>query len=119
MKMDYIQNDFLEGFYEWLDSEEGETSMEAMDIVFETLENAKLDLKSRKIIWPDGSRLTIRQTIKRIHMESGIDMDPIESHVIAWMEMDFVPEGLDEKQMEIFEYQINDWVNDHRNANSD
>jgi len=111
------QSDFHEGFSLWLDSEEGQTSLEATDDVFVALEGADIDMEERRIIWPDGDRLTIDQTAQKIHDDTGTDIDSIKSHIIGWLEMGFVPEGLDEEQMEIFEEKIDAWIDDFETGN--
>ena len=108
------KNDFFEGFAQWLDSDKGETSMEAMDAVAVALQRADLDIKQRRIIWPDGKRLTIDQTAKRIQKQSGGDLKSIASHIVGWLEMNFEPKDMDEKQMEIFEAQIEKWIEDYQ-----
>ena len=110
-------NDFHEGFSQWLDSEEGQTSFEATDDVFAALEGADIDMEERRIIWPDGDRLTIDQTAQKIHDDTGTDIDSIKSHILGWLEMGFVPEGLDEEQMEIFEEKIDAWIDDFKAGN--
>ena len=97
------KDDFLAGFIQWLDTEEGQISMEATDDVAAALEAADLDIQQRRIIWPDRKRLTIAQTAKRIHKYTGTDLEAIKSHVIGWLEMGFEPKGLDETKMEHFE----------------
>lgn len=36
--------------------------------------------------------------------------DAIISHIIGWLQMEYVQEGLDDEQMEMFESYINAWV---------
>jgi hypothetical protein len=48
------ENDFMEGFFNWLASEDGQDSLEAVDYVFEALEGADLDIGGRKILWASG-----------------------------------------------------------------
>lgn len=103
-------DDFFSGFFDWLDTEDGQTSKQAHDDVADALEGAELDIADRKIIWKNGNRLTIAQTAKRIHEMTGTDLSAITSHVIGWLEMDYIPQGLDEKQMEIFEVEIENWI---------
>ena len=103
-------DDFFCGFFDWLDTEDGQTSMQAHDDVADALEGAELDIADRKIIWKDGNRLTIAQTAKRIHEMTGTDLSAITSHVIGWLEMDYIPQRLNEKQMEIFEVEIENWI---------
>jgi hypothetical protein len=40
----------------------------------------------------------------------------ILTHIIGWLQMEYVPEGLDEEQMEQFENQIESWVEEYENA---
>jgi hypothetical protein len=107
------RTDFLGDFHQLLDSEEGEKSMEALDAVGEVLHDADVDITERRIIWSDGKRLSVDQTAERIHKQSGADISRIKIHVIGWLEMGFVPNGLNEKEMELFEIQIGDWVDDY------
>lgn len=104
MKKRPVSNDdFFEGFFQWLDSEKGQTSMEAMEAVAAALKGAHVDTRKRRIVWPDGKRLTIDQSAQRIQKQSGEDLKAIKSHVVGWLEMDFEPKGPNEKQMEIFQ----------------
>jgi len=108
------KDDFFAGFFQWLDTQEGQISMEATDDVAAALEAADLDIHQRRIIWPDGKRLTIDQSAKRIHKYTGTDLEAIKSHLIGWLEMGFVPKGLDETQMQGFETQIDAWIEDYK-----
>jgi hypothetical protein len=58
---------FIEGFLEWMDAPEGQQSIEALDQVFDALEHAGVDARHRKIVWADGKRLSIEQSVERIH----------------------------------------------------
>jgi hypothetical protein len=107
------KDDFFGGFLQWLDTEEGQISIEATDDVAAALQAADLDIQQRRIIWSDGKRLTIDQTAKRIHKYTGTDLEAIKSHVIGWLEMGFEPKGLDETKMEHFETQIDEWIEDY------
>lgn len=120
MKKRPVSNDdFFEGFFQWLDSEKGQTSMEAMEAVAAALKGAHVDTRKRRIVWPDGKRLTIDQSAQRIQKQSGEDLKAIKSHVVGWLEMDFEPKGPNEKQMEIFEAQIEDWIKDYQAGKPD
>ena len=46
---------FIDGFLGWMDSHEGQHSIEALDLVFDALEHAGVDAKRRKIVWDDGN----------------------------------------------------------------
>ncbi|OHC15948.1 MAG: hypothetical protein A3K50_07160 [Planctomycetes bacterium RIFOXYD12_FULL_42_12] len=113
MKMKRTQppeTDFMEGFGQWLESEEGLQSQEAVDCVYDALDGASVDIAEKKIIWSDGQQLTIEQSAERIHRETNLCQDTIISHIIGWLQMEYVPEGLDDEQMEMFESRINAWV---------
>ena len=107
-------DDLLVRLFQWLDTEEGMSSMKAVDHVAAALEGVDLDTKERRIVWPDGRRLTIDQTVRRIQNKIAMDFHLIESHVICWLEMRFEPNALDQKQMEDFEVQINEWIKAHK-----
>jgi hypothetical protein len=54
-------NPAVDGFLDWMDSPDGELSIEVMDTVFALLDNVDVDAKARKLIWPDGQRLSLDQ----------------------------------------------------------
>jgi len=89
--------------------------MDALDCVFNALDGAKVDPFKRRIIWPDGERLSIDQSVERIRKDSGFDNQAILSHLIGWLQMEYTPEGFDEAQMERFENQIESWVEEYEN----
>jgi hypothetical protein len=68
-KHPFDDNPFLDGFSEWMGSAEGELSGEVLDAVWMLLETADLDAKKRKIIWEDGKRLSIPESVQRIHAD--------------------------------------------------
>ena len=108
-----LESDFTDGFAQWMGSEEGLQSMNALDWVLDAFEGASVDASEKRIIWPDGQRLSIEQSVERIQETSGLDKHAILNHVIGWLQMEYVPEELDDKQMEMFESQINDWVEEY------
>ena len=78
--------------------------------VLDALENASVDPLERKIVWADASRLSVEETVRRIHAQSGMPLDRIASHVIGWLEMIYEPTGLNEHQMEEFELLMEQWI---------
>lgn len=106
---------FWEDFSEWLGSPKGTESMDALDCVFNALDGAIVDPFERRIIWPNGESLSIDQSVDRIGKDSGLDRQLILSHLIGWLQMEYMPEGLDDKQMERFENQIESWVEEYEN----
>jgi hypothetical protein len=107
------ENDFMEGFSKRLESEEGQDSMEAVDYVFGALQGADLDIAGRRIVWADGQKLTIDQSVKKIYKQTGMNIADIRSHIIGWLELDYEPKGLDDEQMELFESQIDAWIDEY------
>jgi len=85
-------------------------SEQVLMAVLDALENASVDPLDRKIVWADASRLSVEATVRRIHAQSGMPLDRIESHVIGWLEMIYEPQGLNEQQMEEFELLIEQWI---------
>src|SRR5258706_15941866 len=85
-------NPFEDGFLEWMNSPEGELSGEVMDTVFALLEEVDVDAKARQLIWPDGQRLSIDESVQRIHADySQFPAKRIEERVISWLEMGYAP----------------------------
>lgn len=101
---------FLDDFSAWLDSPEGEESMDVLDCVFNSLDGATVDPLKKRIIWPDGVSLSLDQSVERIMKDSGFKKQVILNHLIGWLQMEYIPEGLNEEQMEQFENQIERWV---------
>lgn len=108
-----LESDFTEGFPQWMGSDEGLQSMEALQWVFDAFDGASVDTSEKRITWPDGQMLSIEQSAERIQEKSGLDKHALLSHIIGWLQMEYVPEGLDDKQMEMFESQINNWVEEY------
>ena len=103
----------FDGFFEWLETEAGEDAMQAIDDVAAAFEGADVDIHERRIIWADGERLTINESAKRIQEYSEVPLKVIKWHIVLWLQMDFVPQGLNEEQMQGFETQIDDWIHDY------
>lgn len=107
-----IQDDF----FQWLNSEDGQLSEEALFEVMDSLEGCSIDPQQKVIVFDDGERLSINQTARRIHKQSTLPLDKIESHVVGWLEMHYEPEGLSEQQMDDFENLIDAWIQDYQNS---
>lgn len=110
-------NPFVEDFLGWMDSSEGQQSIEALDIVWPLLEKADVDAKRRKIIWEDGQRLSITQSVQRIHADyPDLPPDLIESKVISWLESGFAPESYSPQQLDELDRLSEKWIENHRAA---
>jgi hypothetical protein len=78
--------------------------------VLDALERASVDAREQRIVWHDGSRLSIEEAARRIHSKSGWALDMVQSHVVCWLETHYEPEDLDENQMGEFEQLIELWI---------
>jgi hypothetical protein len=103
-------------FFLWLDSPEGQLSEKALFEVMDSLESCSADPQERVIVWDDGKRLSITQTARRIHKQSKLPLQKIESHVVGWLQMHYEPQGLSEQQMDDFENMIDVWIQEYQNS---
>ncbi len=107
-------NPFVEDFFDWMGSAEGELSNEALDIVWSLLEKADVDAQKRKIIWEDGQRLSITESAQRIHARyPDLPFELIETHLIGWLEMEFAPPHYSQKQLDQLDRFTEKWIDDH------
>ena len=105
---------FLDEFVEWMDTPEGQQSIEAHDLVFDALENAGVVPRQRKIVWDDGQRLSIEQSVARIHaLHPDTPLGHIENHVVGWLES-CAPESCSERELEELDELIEPWLKDHQ-----
>ncbi len=109
-KHPFEDNPVIDGIVEWMDTPEGQQSIEASDLVFAALAHASVDARQRKIVWADGKRLSIRQSAARIHAgHPDIPRELIEIHVVGWLES-CVPEAYSERQLEELDRLIEPWL---------
>jgi ABC-type Fe3+ transport system substrate-binding protein len=107
-------NPFADDFVDWMGSDEGQLSVEALDVVWYLLKTAAVDAHKRKIIWEDGKRLSIPASVRRIHAEHPeFPADLIEVHLIGWLQMDYVPPDYSEEQLAELDRLTDQWVDDH------
>ena len=107
-------NPFVDGLLEWMDSPEGQLSIEAMDLVHPLLEKVQVDAKARKLLWADGKRLSIDASVKRIHAKHPeLPAEVIEEKLISWLEMDYEPKGVSQQQLDDLDRQTEEWIDDH------
>ena len=107
-------NPFLDGFLDWMGSPEGALSNEVSDAVWRLLEKTDVDAKRRKIIWGDGKKLSITESVQRIHADyPNFPLEMIEEHLINWLEMEFAPPTYSQKQLDELDRLTEKWVDDH------
>ena len=85
-------------------------SEQALYDVLDALERASVDVRERRTVCPDGTRRSIEDTVRKIHLESGSSLDKVQSHVVGWLELVYEPADLDEDQMEEFDRLIDLWI---------
>ena len=111
-KHPFEDNPVIEGFLDWLDAPEGQQSIEALDLVFAALEHAGVDPGQRKIVWADGTRLSIEQSVARIDAgHPGVACELVETHVLGWLES-CAPATCSERQLEELDRLIEPWLDD-------
>jgi hypothetical protein len=84
-----------------------------LDIVDEALKEAYINTDERLIIWPNGERLTVDQSAKKIIGDNDLNNEVVKDCIMAWVEMDAQPENKNKKQEELFVEEIQNWVNDY------
>ena len=88
------------------------------DLVFDALEHAGVDAKRRKIVWDDGKRLSIEQSVERIHAaHPDVPRDQIESHVCGWLES-CAPDSYSERQLEEIDRLTGPWLADYEHKSA-
>lgn len=84
---------------------------EVSDAVWMVLERNEVNARKRKVIWSDGQKLTMKQTINRIqllypHYPIGL----IEKSLIEWLETGYAPDTHSDEQIEELSKLINKWI---------
>ena len=107
-------NPFFEGFLDWMDSPDGQLSIEVVDALFGLLEKVDVDAKSRKLIWADGKRLSLDESVQRIHADyPQFPAEQIETRVISWLETGYAPDSYSQQQLDELDRLTERWIEDH------
>jgi hypothetical protein len=107
-------NPFMQGFLDWMDSPQGELSVEVCDAVQELLEDAQVDARERKILFPDGQRLDIDASVHHIQtLYPQFPSELIETHLIGWLELGYAPAGWSQQQLDELDRLTERWITDH------
>ncbi len=110
----FDNNPFIEGLMEYMSSPRGQLSDEVREVTWQILEEVDVDAADRKLIWDDGKRLSIDESVQRIHREyPEYPVDLIEARLVAWLEMEFAPEAWTQDQMDELDRLTEEWVDDH------
>ena len=110
----FENNPFIDGLFEWMDSPRGQLSDEVREVAWQRLRKVDVDATHRKLIWDDGKRLSIDASVQRIHCDyPDFPVELIETHLIAWLEMEFAPKTYSRAQLDELDRLTEKWVNDH------
>ena len=107
-------NPLVEDFFGSMESPEDALSDVVMNTVWTILENADVDARRRKIVWQDGQRLSITQSVERIHADyPDYPIELIDTHLTAWLEMEFVPPNCSQEQLDELDHLTETWIDAH------
>lgn len=82
-----------------------------MDTVWDMLDKATLNARKRKIIWPDGEKLSINLSVKRIHdQHPAFPKDLVESSVIDWLVQVIPSDVYNEQQLDELNRLTQKWI---------
>jgi hypothetical protein len=110
----FANNPFLDGLFEWMDSPEGQQSIEVRDVLWNLLEDVQLDAKQRKLIWPDAERLDLEQSIERVLKKyPDFPRNEVEEFLLDWIDMGYDPENYSQAQLDELDSLTEQWVADH------
>jgi hypothetical protein len=110
----FDNNPFIEGLMEYMSSPRGQLSDEVREVTWQILEEVDVDAADRKLIWDDGKRLSIDESVQRIHREyPEYPVDLIEARLVAWLEMEFAPEAWIQDKMDELDRLTEEWVDEH------
>jgi len=107
-------NPFIDGLFEWMDSPQGQLSEAVREATWHYLQKVDVDANHRKLIWDDGKRLSIDESVQRFLGDfPDFPADIIETHLIAWLEMEFAPKSYSQEQIDELDRLTEGWVSDH------
>ena len=110
----FDNNPFLDGFFEWMDSPEGERATEVLDTLLDLMADVHVDPKQRRLVWPDAGQLNLQQSIEHIQTQCpDFSVEEIEGHLLYWIESGYGPDNCSEQQLEELEKLSLQWVADH------
>ena len=97
-----------------MDSPRGQLSDQVREITWPLLEHVDVDAVNRKLIWKDGERLSINESVQRIHHDyPEFPVEMIETHLVSWLEMEFAPESYSQEQLDELDRLTETWIDDH------
>ena len=107
-------NPLVEEFFSAMESPDDALFDIVTHTVWTILDKADVDAKKRKIVWPDGQRLSIPESVERIHADyPDVPIALIDTHLTAWLEMGFVPPNCSQQQLDELDQLTEKWIDAH------
>lgn len=105
--------EFIDDPFDPMCSPEADLYSEVREALWPLLETLHVDAKKRKIIWPDGTRLDLDESVQKIHTDyPDFPRQIIESRLISWLEMDYAPEGYSPEKLDELDRLTERWIDD-------
>lgn len=105
---------FIDHTIGWAEEPKDALSDEVMDAVWTILQGASLNARKRKVIWADGQKLTINQSVNRIHADHPhVPPELIEDHLIGWIEQVMASPYDSEEQLNELNRLTDKWLEAH------
>src|ERR1700676_1584564 len=110
----FADNPFLDGLFEWMDSPEGQKSIEVRDVLWNLLEQAQIDAKQRNLIWPAADRLDLEQSVQRVLKRyPDFPRNEVEEFFLDWIYIGYDPQNYSQAQLDELDSLTEQWVADH------
>ena len=110
----FENNPFIEALFERMHSPEGELYSEVSETLWPLLQKLQVDAKQRKLIWPDGKRLDLDESVQNIHTDyPEFPRELIESRLISWLDSEYAPPRYTPEQLDELDRLTERWINDH------
>jgi len=107
-------NSFLEALFERMNSAEGELYREVSDTLWPLLDELHVDAKQRQIIWLDGKRLDLDESVQKLLTDyPQFPRELIESRLISWLDSEYAPPSYTPEQFDDLDRLTEHWINDH------
>ena len=109
----FQNNAFVDALFEPMHSPEGELYSEVRETLWPLLQELHVDAKQRKIIWPDGKRLDLDESVQNIHADyPEFPRELIESRLISWLDSEYAPPSYTPEQFEELDRLTERWIDD-------
>jgi hypothetical protein len=107
-------NPFAEGFFEWMDSTDGQEHIAMLDALWPLLQDVKLDAGQRIFVWPDGKRLNFEKSAKRLQEQtSDFKLEEVKEFLIDWID-GYAPSGITQEELDEFDSLASAWTGELR-----